>query len=144
VSRAERGRVATPDQPAVPHNRNQRHWRELGFRQRQFLRRRDQACVNDGTSLAHSDGDHTYVISTAAAGFHTVAYSGGPSGALSGVVVHIVAAAQAGASGTAMVSIYDGATLVGTGTAHALSGSYTEYVETFNVPSPAWQTSAHA
>ncbi|HEY6908061.1 MAG TPA: hypothetical protein VI356_01720, partial [Myxococcales bacterium] len=33
------------------------------------------ACVNDGTSFASSDGDHTYVVSTAAAGFHTTAYS---------------------------------------------------------------------
>ncbi len=91
------------------------------------------ACVDDGTSLAQSDGDHTYVISTAAAGFHTTAYSGGPTGALSQVVAHVVAAAQAGASGTATVSIYDGATLVGTGAAHALGGWYAEYQDSFGV-----------
>lgn len=90
------------------------------------------SCVDDGTSFAQNDADHTYVVSTAAAGFHTAAYSGGPAGQLSQVVVHTVAAAKAGASGSATVSIYDGAILVATGAAHTLTTSYTEVQDTFN------------
>jgi hypothetical protein len=91
------------------------------------------SCVDDGTSFAQNDGDHTYVVSTGAGGFHTAAYSGGPAGQLSQVVAHTVAAAQAGASGTATVSLYDGTTLVATGSAHTLTTTYAEVQDTFNV-----------
>ncbi|MFL6261751.1 MAG: metallophosphoesterase [Thermoanaerobaculia bacterium] len=88
------------------------------------------ACVDDGTSLAANDGDHTYVYSQAAGGFHTTGFAA-VSGTVTQVALHIVAAAISGASGNATVSLYASGTLKATGTAHALTGSYAQYNDTF-------------
>jgi len=89
------------------------------------------ACVDDGTSFAANDGDHTYVYSQAAGGYHTTGFAA-VSGTVTQVTVHTVAAAIAGASGTATISLYVSGTLKATGAAHALTASYAESVDTFS------------
>ncbi len=88
------------------------------------------ACVDDGTSFAANDGDHTYVFSQAAGGYHTTGFAA-VSGTVTQVAVHIVAATISGASGSATVSLYASGSLQATGTAHALNGTYTQYNDTF-------------
>jgi hypothetical protein len=90
-------------------------------------------CVDDGTSLAASDGDATYVYSTAPGGAHGTGYSGAPAGAVTQVVAHVVAAAQPGAQGTMTVELSSAGKHLGTGAAHALTTSYAEYHDTFSV-----------
>lgn len=88
------------------------------------------ACVDDGTSFAANDGDHTYVYSQAAGGYHTTGFAA-VSGTVTQVAVHIVAATISGAAGNATVSLYASGSLQATGTAHALNGTYTQYNDTF-------------
>lgn len=88
------------------------------------------ACVDDGTSFAANDGDHTYVFSQAAGGYHTTGFAS-VSGTVTQVAVHVVAATISGASGNATVSLYASGSLQATGTAHALTGSYAQYNDTF-------------
>ena len=88
------------------------------------------SCVDDGTSFAANDGNHTYVISQAASGYHTTGYPS-VAGTVSQVVVHLVAAAQSGASGTATGSLYVSGALQATGSPHALTTSYAESFDTF-------------
>jgi acid phosphatase type 7 len=88
------------------------------------------SCVDDGTTFAANDGNHTYVYSQAANGYHTTGYAS-VSGTVSQVVVHTVAAAMSGASGNATVSLYVSGTLQATKNPHALTTTYTEYVDTF-------------
>src|SRR5262249_50132820 len=61
-----------------------------------------------------------------------VGYPTAPAVPVTSVTVHVVAAQPTG-SGNVTVSLYDGATLVGTGTPHALTSSYVEYTDTLNV-----------
>src|SRR5436309_11155575 len=89
------------------------------------------ACVDDGTAFSANDGDHTYVYSQAAGGYHTTGFAA-VSGTVTQVTVHTVAAAIAGASGTATISLYASGTLKATGAAHALTASYAESVDTFS------------
>src|SRR5947199_1640315 len=63
------------------------------------------ACVDDGTTFAANDGDHTYVYSQAPSGYHTTGFAA-VAGTVNQVVVHAVAAAVSGASGNATVSLY--------------------------------------
>jgi hypothetical protein len=88
------------------------------------------SCVDDGTSFAANDGDHTYVYSQAAGGYHTTGYPA-VSGTVTQVAVHTVAATISGAAGNATISLYASGSLQATGSAHALTGSYAEYVDTF-------------
>jgi hypothetical protein len=90
-------------------------------------------CVDDGTSLAASDGDATFVYATAPGGSHTVRYSGAPKGAVSRVATHVVAAAAGGAQGTVTVTLYGTGTLLATGAAHPLTSRYAEYVDAFDL-----------
>src|SRR6059058_3643883 len=84
------------------------------------------ACVDDGTTFAANDGDHTYVYSQAPSGYHTTGFAA-VAGTVNQVVVHAVAAAVSGASGNATVSLYASGTLQATGTPHALTATYAEY-----------------
>jgi hypothetical protein len=88
------------------------------------------ACVDDGTAFVANDGDHTYVYSQAAGGYHTTGFAS-VSGTVSQVVVHTVAAAMPGASGNATISLYVSGTLAATGSPHALTTTYAETVDTF-------------
>jgi hypothetical protein len=90
-------------------------------------------CVTDGTSLAASDGDATYVYSNAPGGLHRTLYGGAPAGAVTKVTTHVVAAAQPGGQGTVTVSLYNGRALLGAGTAHPLSQAYADQQDTFTV-----------
>jgi hypothetical protein len=89
------------------------------------------ACVDDGTTFAANDGNHTYVFSQAANGYHTTGFAS-VAGTVTQVAVHTVAAAISGASGNATVSLYVSGSLQATGSAHALTTTYTEYTDTFN------------
>jgi hypothetical protein len=90
-------------------------------------------CVTDGTSFAASDGDKTYVYSTAAGGHHGTSYSGAPSGAVTQVTTNVVAAAKSAATGTVTVSLYTAGKLIAAGAAHPLTTTYTTYSDTFDV-----------
>ena len=87
--------------------------------------------VDDGTAFATADNDTTYVSSgTSTTAIHRVRYAGGKAGTASQVVVRYRARTSS-AGGTAQVKLYDGETVVGTGTLRTLSGSWTDYSETF-------------
>jgi hypothetical protein len=90
-------------------------------------------CVSDGTSLSASDGDKTYVYSTAAGARQGTSYAGAPAGRLTEVTTHVVAAAESGASGTMTIALYSGGRLLATSAAHALDSAYADYPDTFNV-----------
>jgi hypothetical protein len=90
-------------------------------------------CVSDGTSLGASDGDKTYVYSTAADARHGTSYSGARAGRVTGVTTHVVAASETGTSGTVTVALYSGGKLLATGAAHSLGTSYADYADTFGV-----------
>jgi hypothetical protein len=90
-------------------------------------------CVTDGTSFGANDGNKTYVYSTAAGGRHGTSYSGAPAGTVTRVTTNVVAAAEAGATGTVTVALYSAGKLVATGAAHPLTATYAAYPDTFAV-----------
>jgi hypothetical protein len=89
-------------------------------------------CVSQGTSFS-ADDPNKYVYSTAAGGRHGTSYSGAPAGAVTQVTTQVVAAAESGASGTVMVTLYNAGKVLGTGEAHPLTTSYAQYSDTFDV-----------
>jgi hypothetical protein len=97
--------------------------------------------VDDGVSFASADNDTTRVETrSGASGSHTVGYPGAPAGTVTQVVANVRAHRTKFAEATLRVLLYDGATLVGTGPAHALDTGYANFSDTFpnlSVATPA-------
>src|SRR5580658_3799505 len=69
------------------------------------------------------DGDSSYVRSNNTTGSYTCGYTSAATGTVTKVVVSYYACRKA-PSGSVQVLLYDGSTLIGTGSSHSLGSSY--------------------
>jgi hypothetical protein len=113
----------------VAADRTAGSWQVVGFPSTTDL----AADVDDGTAFAQADGDTSYVRSATGVGSasHKIAFASLPAGAVSQVAVSFRARAAHGGAGSARVELYDDQTLVASGAAHTLSGSYASFTDTF-------------
>lgn len=84
----------------------------------------------DDQPVGSNDGDTSYVRSNNVTGSYTCGYESGQAGTVTQVVLHYEAH-RLSAAGSIQAQLYNGATLVGTGTNNALTTTYTEYTDTF-------------
>jgi hypothetical protein len=91
-------------------------------------------CVDDGTAYSSSDDAKTVAqINKSSSGTHTLGFSGGPAWPVTQVVAYYRAATTSSSTkGTIQVNLYDGNTLLKTGTAHSLGSSWANYNDTFS------------
>lgn len=90
--------------------------------------------VDDGTAFSDADDSGTYVQTASGipVASHTLAYSGVETGVVSEVVVHLRAKRSKFANGTVRIYLYDGTNLIGSGIAHSLRSSYSNFIDTFS------------
>jgi hypothetical protein len=90
------------------------------------------ALVDDGqTFAAANDNDFARSAPGVASAAITFGYAGAPAGGASQVVVNHRAWALSGAVGSVQVKLYNGATLLATGPAHALAATKTNFSDRF-------------
>jgi hypothetical protein len=91
-------------------------------------------CVDDGTAFSASDDTKTMAeVTGSSTGTHTLGFSNGTSGAVGQVTVYFRASTSSSSTkGTIQVKLYDGSTLIGTGSVHSLGSGWANLNDTFS------------